>query len=1139
MLNLRILVFSLILAGIFSNEFDCNSRSTPFENKCKLLDLQSTRNVCKPYVLYNRIDAVHVKANLVPDYVFSNYCINFLQLSFNELSEFSPNSFTGILYLSRLILQHNKISSLMSLIHSLRQINTLNEIDLSNNKIQRLDVKFTSNFQNLTILYLRLNSIDFISDRVFENLVSLEVLQLDYNNLKQIGNLAFYNLVKLKKLILESNILENMDAQAFNSLVQLTQLILNKNNLKNVDQILSPLENLEDLRLVSNKIVYIRPDLFKNMSKLIHLELSKNNLNITKISFNGLSNLREFSFSQLNIEVITEKIFEGLWNLFELKIEQSKVLSIQKNAFRNLNNLNSLSLSGNMIKSLQNGIFEGIYELTELNIDHNVVSNLEQMVFQPLKSLRTIDMTQNMLETIPSGIFSNLNSLKRIDLSKNRINRLGNGFLCDLEKLEEVNLDKNEIKLIELNAFQNLTRIKKLYLSFNQLKQIRNYYFQRLDSLEEIWLNRNRVNYIEQDSFAGLENINILDLSDNFIIDIEVYAFRNLRCQFLNLTKTQLDDFNPEIFVHSNITTVLFKQNYFRSLSFGSLCHLGPTTSLSLSYNQIESISNELFCLNQVELLRIYLDHNLLRDLSFLKVNYFSRLVHLDVSFNLIKSIRLEDFKYLDNLKSLVIRSNSIKHIDAEIFELPFLKRIDFMNLSMPINLTATDLTYIDLSHNEIVDFGFLLKQDSIETLYLRNVKFNFGLVRFLFFINLTQLDFAENADDGNFTLSQFENLENVNLSEMNLSLISRFEFEKFANLYHLNLSKNKIERINEADVACETLTDLDLSFNYITWIDPNSFVKLISLTLLDLKNNRIKIFNIYLNSMVFSNLNLNGNAFLKEINILSGDENVLSQIEVIDFSSNSLNSIDFNQMTSSDCKLKELYLNRNRIKSINPRYFTNFNILLLLHLDSNSIETIELDTFRSLDQLVYLSLGNNSISRLDETFFDNLLQLKFLNLSKNQIEFISDSIFSPLINLEVLDLGFNRLTFISNYALRNQIFIKDLYLNGNAKLDFDELSLYGLESITNLFVSVNIFDDVSKRNILLNSLKPVSLGSINNVPYYRSINLLYDYETGNRHVDCSIVIEFAKSNLQINLKTDYHLTSFLYFCFDIDIYIE
>ncbi|XP_050432514.1 peroxidasin [Adelges cooleyi] len=128
--------------------------------------------------------------------------------------------------------------------------------------------------------------------------------------------------------------------------------------------------------------------------------------------------------------------------------------------------------------------------------------------------------------------------------------------------------------------------------------------------------------------------------------------------------------------------------------------------------------------------------------------------------------------------------------------------------------------------------------------------------------------------------------------------------------------------------------TVLDLRFNKIKDIEPESLAQLTELNTLLLNNNQID----RLQNGVFQNLR----------------------------------------------KLQFLYLYKNKIEQIEPRVFQNLSGLEQLYLHYNKIESLHVDMFQGLTKLERLFLHNNKIKKIPPGTFDSLTSLTRLRLDSN-----------------------------------------------------------------------------------------------------------------------------------------------------------
>ena len=87
------------------------------------------------------------------------------------------------------------------------------------------------------------------------------------------------------------------------------------------------------------------------------------------------------------------------------------------------------------------------------------------------------------------------------------------------------------------------------------------------------------------------------------------------------------------------------------------------------------------------------------------------------------------------------------------------------------------------------------------------------------------------------------------------------------------------------------------------------------------------------------------------------------------------------------------------------------------------------------------------------------------------------------------------------------------------------------------IHISFSSLNRLENQESLLRSLKAKRERIVNDVVYYKSINILYEFNYTNPQINCILVLQFLKINIQVNLKDDFHLSTFIYFCQDIDLF--
>lgn len=219
-------------------------------------------------------------------------------------------------------------------------------------------------------------------------------------------------------------------------------------------------------------------------------------------------------------------------------------------------------------------------------------------------------------------------------------------------------------------------------------------------------------------------------------------------------------------------------------------------------------------------------------------------------------------------------------------------------------------------------------------------------------------------ADCTNSSLSEIpESGFNQHLTELiasfnSITILSQDSLRKIQDLTHLNLSYNNITSINsKAFMTLKHLKSLDLTRNYINSIDSGTFMynqKLEWLSLADNPTFTLPNKGFHIPSLLFWNLSY--------CNI----QNI---------------HLDTFKETG---KLRQLYLNNNKIVSLNERVLRYLNQLQTLDLCYNALQNIDARVFSRLSELTSLSLCHNNVSRITITLLDELIRIGEVDLEGN-----------------------------------------------------------------------------------------------------------------------------------------------------------
>ncbi|CAK1555176.1 unnamed protein product [Leptosia nina] len=177
--------------------------------------------------------------------------------------------------------------------------------------------------------------------------------------------------------------------------------------------------------------------------------------------------------------------------------------------------------------------------------------------------------------------------------------------------------------------------------------------------------------------------------------------------------------------------------------------------------------------------------------------------------------------------------------------------------------------------------------------------------------------------------------------------------------------------------------------------------------------------------------------------------------------------------------KLRNLIVDKCKIRQIPARAFENFKDLKRLHVTTHNSEwsamTMELheQAFIGLSELVELDLSDNNIWSTKTETFCSLYSLKTLNFSSNHLQNMktlgfSDSLHEQNLSvkscnlaLETLDMSYNDFIVVSDYSLSKLRSLAKLYLQNNAISSIEDEAFQGLVSLEVINLSNNYLNSV------------------------------------------------------------------------------
>ncbi|KAM3583517.1 cysteinyl-tRNA synthetase [Umbelopsis sp. WA50703] len=373
------------------------------------VDLQACNLPAIPIFLYRhaaRIESLDVSKNLLIelpiDFVQMCTSLRQLRLANNEYAAMPP-SVRYIRSLEQLNISGNRLRDLQHA--QLDQLENLTSLTAFNNNLDCLPQYF-ANFSHLTSLNISNNSFTTFPE-VICSITTLVELDISFNKLTdfppEIGSL-----VNLVRLLAIANQLTGQLPQNFRHLASLKELDIRQNLITDLE-VLTYLPSLEILFVDYNAVSIVNSE-FKNLRQL---KMCKNHL--TQFNLSPLpTNVSE------DIYGVPRQIegFPGMTGalLTELNISSCKLSSLSEDMFANVTAIETLVLDNNTLNSLPSSIGE-LRMLSKLSVQNNLLSSIPVEIAK-LGQLKTLDVQKNNLKTLPKEIWL-CSALQNLNCSSN------------------------------------------------------------------------------------------------------------------------------------------------------------------------------------------------------------------------------------------------------------------------------------------------------------------------------------------------------------------------------------------------------------------------------------------------------------------------------------------------------------------------------------------------------------------------------------------------------------------------------------------------------------------------------------------------------------------------------------------------
>ena len=197
----------------------------------------------------------------------------------------------------------------------------------------------------LTVLDLKGNQIQELTQGVLDGLDNLETLNLDSNGLRKIQDHVFDGHLSIRQLTLSNNDLSVLPFLMFEELRNLEVLDLGGNSISTLTPLINVhMFHLQSLTLSRNAIRRIPSPGFQNWFHLEELHLANNKFTHVP-SFNNVTQLKILDLSYNRIRYLPTDVFQGT-SMQELYLGYNRLKTLDMNTFVNLENLRILDVSG-------------------------------------------------------------------------------------------------------------------------------------------------------------------------------------------------------------------------------------------------------------------------------------------------------------------------------------------------------------------------------------------------------------------------------------------------------------------------------------------------------------------------------------------------------------------------------------------------------------------------------------------------------------------------------------------------------------------------------------------------------------------------------------------------------------------------
>lgn len=496
-----------------------------------------------------------------------------------------------------------------------------------------------------------------------------------------------------------------------------------------------------------------------------------------------------------------------------------RYLDVTHSAFKSLSwldikidNVIKFNASHNELTQIPADLFQKMPDMIEIDLSYNYFQDFNVTNFRGATHLSKIHLTHNLLENLPYKIFWDSFQLQSIDLSNNFFTSIP--IFPSNDQLKAIHLIENPIATFDCSHFTTMPLVS-VFISWKYLIS----YFGYMDC------HGKHLRVIQNSQSEAI----LPAWSGKYELYCNTNGFSNLRYFMAGAAGFE------------NVTDIL-------------PCLGASLTYLDLSQNFIGTLDTDAFE-RFIDLSRLYLrdtqltefDFNILQNQQYLIVLDLSnddnnRLQYID-NISQLQRIQLDEFnvagnglsntpEMLDYLQATIERLDVAGNFMGELNENSFYRFVALKSLNLsdtalflsndfnPFRL-LTDLTVLDISHNSLDTLNYAvlaITLNRLSELYAADCEITNALDVIVHLgSTIEALDLSGNSISHFYlNATHFEllrNLQHLNLSNSNLMIIEYGTFHHQSMLQSLDLSNNQLEQF-DVWLICDKLERLHLDRN-------------------------------------------------------------------------------------------------------------------------------------------------------------------------------------------------------------------------------------------------------------------------------------------------------------------------------------